>query len=229
MLTHTHLRNLTLAAIISLSVTGCPTVPPKDGGSGGGSFSGLVHAKWLEDGRKMVLLQDVVFLDSNGVTWTAPVNATIDGASIPRIVWSIVGGPYEGKYRDASVVHDYECCVEMRPWRQVHRMFFDAMMARDEEPWRAKLMYWAVYHFGPRWPEAEAARPVQFTEDDVARAVEYFRLNPNVSLEEIERLNAAQLLALVPSPSPAIMSRNGLQAGQPVVPVDPSRPCFDGG
>ena len=33
----------------------------------------------------------------------------VDGASIPSVFWSIIGAPYTGKYRDASVIHDYYC------------------------------------------------------------------------------------------------------------------------
>ncbi len=33
----------------------------------------------------------------------------------------------------------------------VHRTFYTAMRASSVDVWRAKVMYAAVYHFGPRW------------------------------------------------------------------------------
>ena len=42
-------------------------------------------------------------------TWTAPKGAKVDGASIPQLFWTPIGGPFEGKYRYASVIHDTEC------------------------------------------------------------------------------------------------------------------------
>jgi hypothetical protein len=30
--------------------------------------------------------------------WVAPANAVVDGASIPKFAWSIIGEPFEGQY-----------------------------------------------------------------------------------------------------------------------------------
>jgi len=72
-------------------------------------------------------------------------------ASIPRLAWTIIGGPFEGLYRDASVIHDVACVEKSRPWLQVHRTFYLAMLASGVTTVKAKVMYAAVYHFGPRW------------------------------------------------------------------------------
>ena len=80
-----------------------------------------------------------------------PAGTTVDGASIPQIFWTVIGGPFEGKYRSASVVHDFYCQVRTRPFKQVHRVFYDAMLTSGlagRTPW---LMYQAVDRFGPRW------------------------------------------------------------------------------
>jgi hypothetical protein len=82
-----------------------------------------------------------------------PAGAEIDGASIPKVFWSIVGGPYTGLYRNASVIHDYYCDVRTRPWKEVHRMFYDAMLASGVDKMKAKLMYLAVRFGGPRWDD----------------------------------------------------------------------------
>lgn len=116
-----------------------------------GYFSGTVKAEWLDDGRKMRLLETLVYVDSNGESWAAPAGAEIDGASIPQIAWSLVGGPYEGKYRKASVIHDVACVEKKRPWEAVHEVFYWAMLAASVDPVTAKSMYAAVYWGGPRW------------------------------------------------------------------------------
>lgn len=117
-----------------------------------GKFIGAVATRWLDDGRRMELLADFQFVDRSNVAWTAPRGWIIDGASIPQIAWSIAGGPFEGPYRDASVIHDVACDQKARTWEAVHLAFHDAMRARGVGPIRAKLMYAAVYAFGPRWP-----------------------------------------------------------------------------
>jgi hypothetical protein len=66
----------------------------------------------------------------------------------------LIGSPFTGKYRDASVIHDYYCDVHLRHWAAVHRVFYDAMIVSGVSVSRAKLMYGAVYYGGPRWSEA---------------------------------------------------------------------------
>ena len=165
-----------------------------------GWFEDCVHTCWFTDGRHMSLLAPLVFHQTRGqLTWTAPVDTYTDGASIPTIFWSIIGGPFEGKYRDAAVNHDYECCVQERPWQEVHGMFYDGMMARGVEFWRASLMYFAVYFFGPRWPKPAAPPKRGFTEGDIARAADLFqkdpefRREPDAVLRRIEQLTPAKL------------------------------------
>lgn len=68
------------------------------------------------------------------------------------MAWSFIGGPFEGKYRNASVIHDVACDLALRRWEDVHEAFFNAMRAGGVEVIKAKIMYGAVYHFGPRWP-----------------------------------------------------------------------------
>jgi hypothetical protein len=81
----------------------------------------------------------------------------VDGASIPKFAWSIIGGPFEGKYRDASVIHDVACVARSAPWEYVHLVFYYAMLASGVDKTTAKIMYAAVYHFGPRWDPLTAA------------------------------------------------------------------------
>lgn len=116
-----------------------------------GSFSGPVEAKWLKDGRNMKILKSIQYTDPSNVVWDVPQNSVVDGASIPQFAWSIIGGPFEGKYRDASVIHDVACNKKDHLWKQVHRAFYTAMLASDVDPIKAKIMYAAVYYFGPRW------------------------------------------------------------------------------
>ena len=125
-------------------------------------FEGEVETQWLRhsgEDRDMSLLADFAFLDSRGVRWPAPAGRTVDGASIPEVLWSkIVGTPYVGDYRRATVVHDVACQDKTRPHEEVHYMFYEAMLCDGVSEERALLMYTAVRLFGPKWPLTEARR-----------------------------------------------------------------------
>ena len=73
-------------------------------------FSDDVDCHWLDSGgdhRSALLDKTMIYTDSKGRRWVAPAGMVSDGASIPRVLWSIIGGPYEGSYRRGAWLHDY--------------------------------------------------------------------------------------------------------------------------
>lgn len=117
-------------------------------------FHGEVVTRWSRErgaDRCMDLLENLIFIDSRGIWWLALRGSRINGASIPRVLWSLIGDPYTGDYRRASVVHDVACEHRNRPYQDVHRMFYEAMLADGLRPSKAWVMYQAVRAFGPRW------------------------------------------------------------------------------
>ena len=157
-----------------------------------GHFVGTVQVEWLDDGRKMQLLADYAYIDQNGKTWSAPKGSEVDGASTPRVFWSFIGGPYEGKYRNASVVHDVACDKKLEDWRAVHRMFYNACRCGGVEQLQAKIMYGAVYHFGPRWGSLVNIRALS-SDVDFKRMKAHIEQSPEIELSGIESLSGEQL------------------------------------
>lgn len=132
--------------------------------AGHGDFSGLpAQIELDENGRSARLLRAITYRTQAAVDWPVPESAWLDGASIPQAFWSIIGGPFEGKYREPSIVHDHYCITHTRAWRDTHRMFYEAMLCRGVPGFKARIMFYAVYRFGPRWEVAgsviEAASP----------------------------------------------------------------------
>lgn len=118
---------------------------------GHGEFSGEPEAVWLtEDGtedRNMKLFRDFFFKDPSSKKWTAPAGSVVNGASIPRALWVIVGSPYTGDYRRASVVHDVACGEaggDKTKRRAADRMFFHACRAGGCSIWQSTLLYLGV-------------------------------------------------------------------------------------
>jgi Protein of unknown function (DUF1353) len=125
-------------------------------------FEGQVNAIWLRHAgqdRDMQLTADFAFIDSRGVRWGAPAGRIINGASIPEILWSsVIGTPYVGDFRRASVVHDVACEDKTRPYEVVHYMLYEAMRCDGVSEEQAVLMYTAVRLFGPKWPAGESKK-----------------------------------------------------------------------
>ena len=121
-----------------------------------GRFVGVLNVDLNPDGRTLTLRKPYEYDDAAQRLWPVKNGWVVDGASIPQPFWSIVGGPLEGKYRNASVIHDYYCDVRTRTWQDVHHMFYAAMRANNVEEIKAKIMFAAVWYKGPRWGTASA-------------------------------------------------------------------------
>jgi len=125
-----------------------------------GKYEGRAAVEFLPDGRRVKLIEPFAYIDYEAERWSVPSGAIVDGASIPQPLWGVVGGPFEGAYRDASVIHDWYCDRRIRPWKRVHRVFYEAMLTSGVSKSRAKLMYAAVYWGGPRWSETVVANNI---------------------------------------------------------------------
>lgn len=68
---------------------------------GAQEFRGGFEFRWLstpnESHRRVQLLSEVVFESKDGTLWTVPAGTNVDGASIPRLLWTFAGSPYVGQ------------------------------------------------------------------------------------------------------------------------------------
>lgn len=156
-----------------------------------GHYEGDIVAKWSPDGRHMTLVEDFAYIDGRNKLWKAPKGSIVDGASIPQAFWSVIGSPFTGEFRAASVVHDVYCENKDEPWEDVHRMFYEACRCSGVSLVKAKVMYYAVYHFGPRWGDvqamASAASEGSVSQAQVEALEAYVRWK-DPSLDELESL-----------------------------------------
>jgi hypothetical protein len=116
-----------------------------------GHFDGVLLLKPEPDGRNMTIVDKFSYTDWGGHTLTASPGFVSDGASIPRVAWTLVGGPWDGKYRQAAVVHDVGCESHKYSWKITHRLFYEAMLDSKVDKPLALTMYYAVLVGGPRW------------------------------------------------------------------------------
>lgn len=109
-------------------------------------FSANPITEWLSDDgqdRDMKLCEDFWYDDPNGRRWLAPKGSRINGASIPRPLWSTVGSPYTDDYRRASIVHDV-ACVDGSNRSEADEMFYHACCTGGCSKSQAALLYLGV-------------------------------------------------------------------------------------
>ncbi len=136
-----------------------------------GYYTGAPVTRWNPDGRSMTLLSEFRYTDPNGHVWVASAGSVVDGASIPRSLWTFMGGPFEGRYRNASVLHDVAYEQQGRPPRDCDRMFYNAMRCSGVGAIEAKTMYYSLLRFGWHWDfSIKRAKPVKVKGKLVARA-----------------------------------------------------------
>ena len=130
--------------------------------SGRNQFSGEPSTRWLTEpgpDRTMVVLEDFSYTDPQGKVWVAPKGTRIDGATIPHALWSLVGSPYTGDYRRASIVHDAATNPGAQADRRAaDRMFFHACRAGGCSVRDSILLYIGV-RIGAHLPAVAAWQP----------------------------------------------------------------------
>ncbi len=137
---------------IQQAMTGKPTT-----GGAASTFKGNIRAELLAPSRPadtfrdIKLLEPFGFVDSKGVHWDVSQGYISNGASIPPTLWPVVGGPLDGPYRDAAVIHDYYCEKRNRSSDDTHLMFYEAAVARGTSENIASTMYMGIIFGGPRW------------------------------------------------------------------------------
>lgn len=169
-----------------------------------GHFEGEVACRRDDGGAGITLLEPLTYVDPRCLRWRVEGGTRIEAVGLPHGFWPVIGGPFEGLFLNASVIHSAACAGRARPWRAIHRMFYEACRCSGVDALKAKAMYYAVFHFGPRWHVEERSSlesgvrdvevivrdltPSPPTEADVAAIVAYFSCH-DVPAEDIPKLD----------------------------------------
>jgi len=87
----------------------------------------------------------------------------IDGASIPRYLWSIIYHPFDARVILAALVHDWLYWSHQVSKEEADLIFLDLLIANGVNPYTAYLMYKAVAVFGDNsWSLKEAEKPLLY-------------------------------------------------------------------
>lgn len=89
-------------------------------------------------------LDDLSIVYDGYPSFVVPTNFEFDGASIPQILWSIVGHPFQVGFRRAAAVHDYALIHHNIPHKIAHKIFYQLLRIDGVGVIRASFMYGGV-------------------------------------------------------------------------------------
>ncbi len=110
-------------------------------------FSGNPCVEWLSEpgpDRGMRMLAPFSFTDAKGRLWEVAAGLALDGATIPRTLWSSVGSPFTGDYRRAAILHDAALRDPAVARIDADAMFYEACVAGGCSVRQAQLLYAGV-------------------------------------------------------------------------------------
>lgn len=103
----------------------------------------------LDDGRiRLTQALTVAVWDAFMIafTLTVPADFVSDGASIPKILWPIIGAPIGNKHLPAAIVHDFLCesACDYEQRLIGDAVFFELLKRCGVAYWRRAAMYCGV-------------------------------------------------------------------------------------
>lgn len=146
-----------------------------------------------------ILQEDLEFIDSQGKVWSVPAGFGSDGLSIPQATWSLFGSPFSLEFRRAAFFLDYYSEYRLETSKQVHRLFYEILLADGTSPQKAKVLYFALLTSGAQWDNSRqlATPSSELTISAVSQAKNDVEIaNDQVSPQQTRQL-AEENVALV--------------------------------
>lgn len=113
-------------------------------------YHGIPQLAFEDEVREAIVLSDFGFVCDEGEIWSYEGDL-VNGASIPRFCWRVVGAPYYGRHRWACIIHDACYFRKDMERKEVDRIWLQALKYSDVNFAKRHMMYRAVRLFGPRF------------------------------------------------------------------------------
>ena len=152
------MKKLLACLASTLVITGVPVTGTSGAEQGG--FEGRVVVEWLDDAfvPSVRTVEDFGFRQTKGKFWKVARGQVFNGKGMPPLFSDMVGSPYEGSFRKASMVYESATQRMTEKWDEAQRMFFEASVAEGVAPQDAKVMYLLLALQGSRWEVAGSSR-----------------------------------------------------------------------
>ena len=111
---------------------------------------------YLKKGYELLRDYTLIYKNQN---INVPQSFRFDGATIPRLCWRVIGTPYDPRFMQAALIHDWLYMSHQMKRRDADKIFYSLLLCSGVNKTRAMLMKWAVRVFGAfYWPNNKRDR-----------------------------------------------------------------------
>lgn len=125
-------------------------------------FNGEVVLEELDKGYWK--LQDNFSYENDCINVTVKSGFTTDGASIPKIFWSIIGNPLENDLLKPAIIHDGLYTLMKISRLECDKMLKDMLLFNGVSKIKAFFIYYAVRLFGGSHWKSDTTDKIKFVE-----------------------------------------------------------------
>ena len=111
-----------------------------------------------------ITLAELSYTTKKDALHTVPIGFITDGASIPKIFWSLVGSPFTGLYRRAALIHDYFYHTQKVTRQYADKIFLEAMKYLKVS-WLKRCLMWSAVRTNGWMPWNRQKRILKELED----------------------------------------------------------------
>jgi hypothetical protein len=125
-------------------------------------FNGDVILEELDNGSWE--LQDNFSYEDDYIQVTIKSNFITDGASIPKVFWSVVGNPLENDLLKPAIIHDGLYTLMQLKRLECDKLFKDMLLFNGTSKMKAYFIYYAVRLFGGAYWKKDTSSMMKFVE-----------------------------------------------------------------
>ena len=97
--------------------------------------------------KNLLVLKNTAIYKINSDEYKIEAGFKYDGASIPKVFWSLISGKFHPDFQLAALLHDY-MYIKSLGRDKADEYFHKLLLNRGVKKLKAKLMYLAVHWFG---------------------------------------------------------------------------------
>ena len=102
-----------------------------------------IHSDSPKDGMSYAIVVDTDYI-VDGRKVTIPRGFEFDGASIPPLLWPVIGSPFDPRFVRAALIHDWLYSSHLIDRKTADKAFKAVLLEDGVSDWRASAMYSAV-------------------------------------------------------------------------------------